>query len=120
VRLHVQPELEIWLVCWLDGQTLPLRDPVACRGCIFIAEGSLTERIVEISQTWSVPRAYTRGANTAFCFDGDRIHSIGHANDGPALSIHAHTPSRAGSHRGIFGQGRSGRAPARAGDLVVI
>ena len=94
ICLHAQRELELWLVCWLDGQSTGILPDDGTTGCVFVADGCLLE---DVFQRQSVSpehaRTYRRPANTAFCFTAGRAHAIRHDGHGCAVSVHASMPS---------------------------
>ena len=97
ICLHSQPALEIWLICWLAGQSLGIHRHGSGAGCVYVADGCLLEDVLPAGQARGrAGRTYRRGANTAFCFTAGRAHVVRHDGTGPAVSVHAYAPSPTG------------------------
>lgn len=98
VCLHTQSAVELWLVCWLDGQSTGVHRHEGKTGCVYVADGCLLEDVFEDGPaSRATTRSYLRRKNTAFCFTARRAHTMRSVGPRPAISLHAYarSPTRA-------------------------
>ena len=77
VCLHKETALELWLVCWLDGQSTGVHRHEGRSGCVYVADGCLLEDVFEEGPAnRAFTRSYRRRKNTAFCFTASRAHMM--------------------------------------------
>jgi DNA-binding HxlR family transcriptional regulator len=96
VCLHKETALELWLVCWLDGQSTGVHRHEGRSGCVYVADGCLLEDVFEEGPAnRAFTRSYRRRKNTAFCFTASRAHIMRSDGPRPAISLHAYAPTPA-------------------------
>ena len=77
VCLHKESALELWLVCWLDGQSTGVHRHEGRSGCVYVAEGCLLE---EVFEDGPANRAFTRSYRRR---TGVLLHGQPGAHDAP-------------------------------------
>jgi hypothetical protein len=93
-QLYRDPNVDIWLICWLDGQSTGYHDHDRSGGGVTVAEGVLAEDyFARGADGWIREATRWHPAGGGFCFDSTYIHGVRHAEQGPATSIHVYSPA---------------------------
>jgi predicted metal-dependent enzyme (double-stranded beta helix superfamily) len=95
-QLYRDPNLDVWLICWIDGQETGYHDHDRSSGAVCICEGTLLEdwfRVEEDGWVREQTREHVPGAG--FDFDASDIHGVRHSGGDapPATSIHVYSPA---------------------------
>jgi predicted metal-dependent enzyme (double-stranded beta helix superfamily) len=89
VRMLLDANVEIWLICWCPTQETGFHDHGGSRGAIAVVQGTLSETLPNIGGEH--PRALYRTGD-CFSFGSAHIHDVQHAAGDPAASLHAYSP----------------------------
>ena len=95
-QLYRDPNLDVWLICWVDGQNTGYHDHDRSSGAVCICEGTLYEDWFRVEEDgWVRERTTEHGAGGRFDFDASDIHGVRHpgADAPPATSIHFYSPA---------------------------
>ena len=95
-QLYRDPNLDVWLICWLDGQSTGYHDHDRSSGAVCVCDGTLLEDWFRVEEDgWVRERTTTHEAGGAFDFDAADIHGVRHPGDGAAqaTSIHVYSPA---------------------------
>ena len=95
-QLYRDPNLDIWLICWVDGQSTGYHDHDRSSGAVCVCEGTLYEDWFRIEEDgWVRERTTEHAAGGRFDFDASDIHGVRHPGPGapPATSIHLYSPA---------------------------
>ena len=90
-RLHLDANLEVWLICWSRLQDTGFHDHNGSRGAVAVVEGSLAERRLAIGRPTAPAMLYTTGS--IFSFDGSHIHDVSQTGQRDVTSLHAYSPA---------------------------
>ena len=90
VRIHCDPVLDAWLICWSGTQDTGLHDHDLSSGAVRVVSGELTEDRLVMGEPGVVSSAHAAGAG--FCFDSSRIHDVRNGAAGPSVSLHLYSP----------------------------
>jgi hypothetical protein len=90
-RLHLDANLEVWLICWSRMQDTGFHDHNGSRGAVAVVDGSLAERRLTIGRQPAPSMLYTTGS--IFSFDGSHIHDVSQTGQRDATSLHAYSPA---------------------------
>jgi hypothetical protein len=123
-RLHLDRHVEIWLLCWTNGQKTDVHDHGASAGAFYVCEGRLLEDRFATHKRMGGGallvsrgcRSYRAGQSTGF--DAPYVHAVRHARaEAPASSVHAYSPplERMGYYAPDAGQASSAAARKRSG-----
>jgi len=93
VRLHRDPHVDIWLICWDAAQETGLHDHDCSSGAVRVIEGTLLEDRVAVRGRTMVLETRARRAGSSFGFDSSYIHDVRHDGGAPATSIHVYSPA---------------------------
>jgi mannose-6-phosphate isomerase-like protein (cupin superfamily) len=87
-QLHRDDDVELYLICWMDGHDTGFHDHDESAAAIVVVEGAVTE------ERLSVRGRVTRmlGAGEHMTIPPEAIHRVRHAGDGPAVTLHAYSP----------------------------
>lgn len=88
VSLHRDEYVDIWLLCWQQGDDTGWHDHDISSGAVRVVRGSLRESSPRIS---GEPVARVIGAGGSFSFGPEHIHRLAGADE-RAVSIHAYSP----------------------------
>jgi len=95
-QLYRDPNLDVWLICWVDGQSTGYHDHDRSAGAVCVSEGALNEDWFRVEEDGWV-REHTRQHQTGEGFDLDAadIHGVRHpgGDAAPATSIHVYSPA---------------------------
>ena len=87
--LHEDPEVTVWLLCWMPGQETGFHDHDGAAGAVAVVGGRVVEQRLRLG---GPARRREVGVGDAFSFSGSVIHNVGHAAGTPAVTIHAYSP----------------------------
>jgi hypothetical protein len=88
VSLHRDEYVDVWLLCWQQGDDTGWHDHDISSGAVAVVEGCVTEHNLAIERSsirTDVP------AGRSYCFGPDHIHRMA-GEDAQAVSIHAYSP----------------------------
>jgi len=95
-QLYRDPNLDIWLICWIDGQSTGYHDHDRSSGAVVVCDGKLCEDWFRVEEDgWVREHTTIHEAGGRFDFDAADIHGVRHpaADAPPATSIHAYSPA---------------------------
>jgi predicted metal-dependent enzyme (double-stranded beta helix superfamily) len=93
-QLYRDPNLDVWLICWLDAQDTGYHDHDVSSGAVSIVEGVLSEDYLYRDEDgWIKEKTRQRTAGETWHFDASSIHGLRHAGGPPATSIHVYSPA---------------------------
>jgi len=110
-RLHLDANLEVWLICWSRLQDTGFHDHDRSRGAVAVVDGAVAERRLGVGPVTPVTAVY--GAGSTFSFGAAHIHDVSQTGRSPATSLHAYSP-RLGQ-MGFYEVGADGLLSRRAG-----
>jgi predicted metal-dependent enzyme (double-stranded beta helix superfamily) len=97
--LHRDDHVEVWLLCWTDGQGTDVHDHDGSEGAFYICEGTLIEDRYDAVTPLSAGALLRHRVRSRFqagdgvSLDASCIHAVRHeAGEPPATSIHAYSP----------------------------
>ena len=79
-RIHCDPVLDAWLICWSGTQDTGLHDHDLSSGAVRVVAGELAEDRLVLGAPGLVTS--THAAAQGFCFDSSRIHDVRNARVG--------------------------------------
>ena len=88
VSLHRDEYVDIWLLCWQQGDDTGWHDHDISSGAVRVLRGTLRESSPRIG---GEPVTRVVGAGTSFSFGPEHIHRLA-GEDAHAVSIHAYSP----------------------------
>lgn len=89
-RLHLDSDVEVWLICWDLGQDTLLHDHGGSVGAFAVASGQLIEDHGDTNQLGLRTRRHRAGDSVAF--GQTYLHNLVNVGTEPAVSIHAYSP----------------------------
>jgi hypothetical protein len=94
LRLHRDPNVDVWLICWTNQQDTGYHDHDVSAGAVHVCAGHLAEDRFELGERGLQEISVARPAGASFDFDASHVHRLRHP-DGqpPAVSIHAYSPA---------------------------
>ncbi len=93
-QLYRDPNVDVWLICWLDEQSTGYHDHDRSGGGVVVTEGTLNEDFfVKGDDGWIREETREHAAGGWFEFDATYIHGVRHGGAGPATSIHVYSPA---------------------------
>jgi predicted metal-dependent enzyme (double-stranded beta helix superfamily) len=97
-RLHLDDQLEAWLICWMPGHDTGFHDHDLSSGAVVVVQGAVVEERLRVAGPAAV-RRYVPG--DVFDFSPAEIHRVVHAGTTPATTLHAYSPPlrRMGAYR---------------------
>jgi predicted metal-dependent enzyme (double-stranded beta helix superfamily) len=110
-RLHLDQNLEVWLICWSRLQDTGFHDHDRSRGAVAVVDGALAERRLSLGP--ASPTAAVFAEDSSFSFGAAHIHDVSQTGPAAATSIHAYSP-RLGQ-MGFYEVGPGGVLSRRAG-----
>jgi len=93
-RLHLDEQLELWLICWMAGHDTGLHDHGGSCGAAAVVEGSVHEERY-VRRLLTGEREYRAG--DALAFSPRVVHRVRHAGVTPAVTLHAYSPPLRGT-----------------------
>ena len=94
-RLHLDNDVEVWLICWDLGQDTLLHDHGGSVGAFAVASGQLIEDYGNVpgADTGQLGlRTRRHRAGDAVGFGPTYLHNLVNVGTEPAVSIHAYSP----------------------------
>jgi predicted metal-dependent enzyme (double-stranded beta helix superfamily) len=95
-QLYRDPNLDVWLICWVSGQSTGYHDHDRSSGAVCIAEGTLLEDWFRVEEDgWVREQTREHAPGEGFDFDASDIHGVRHPGPDapPATSIHVYSPA---------------------------
>jgi len=93
-QLYRDPNIDVWLICWLEEQSTGYHDHDRSAGAVYVCEGALYEDYFQRdTDGWIREKSYLHEAGGGFHFDAADIHGVRHAGSAPATSIHVYSPA---------------------------
>jgi len=93
-QLYRDPNVDVWLICWLPGQGTGYHDHDRSDGAVYVCHGSLYEDyFCREPDGWIRERSHLHEAGARFVFEAADIHGVRHAGELPASSIHVYSPA---------------------------
>jgi hypothetical protein len=95
-QLYRDPNVDVWLICWVDGQGTGYHDHDRSSGAVCVCEGTLLEDWFRVEEDgWVRERTREHGVGEGFDFDAADIHGVRHPGGDapPATSIHVYSPA---------------------------
>jgi quercetin dioxygenase-like cupin family protein len=90
-------DVEVWVVCWMDGHDTGFHDHDDSAAAIVVLEGEVEDQRLALG---GPPRATRHRAGETFTVPPAAIHRVLHAGARPAVTLHAYSPplSRVGAY----------------------
>jgi hypothetical protein len=93
-QLYRDPNVDVWLLCWLDAQDTGYHDHDVSCGAVYVVEGVLCEDyLYRDDDGWIREKTRERRAGEVWDFDPSSIHGLRHPGGPPATSIHVYSPA---------------------------
>jgi predicted metal-dependent enzyme (double-stranded beta helix superfamily) len=95
-QLYRDPNLDVWLICWMDGQSTGYHDHDRSAGAVCVCEGTLYEDWFRVEEDgWVRERTTEHAVGGSFDFDASDIHGVRHPGAGSPLatSLHVYSPA---------------------------
>jgi hypothetical protein len=89
-RIHRDPVLDAWLICWSGTQDTGLHDHDLSSGAVRVVAGELAEDRLVLGAPGLV--TWTHVAAHGFCFDSSRIHDVRNGGGAASVSLHLYSP----------------------------
>ncbi|MCW2600763.1 MAG: putative cysteine dioxygenase [Frankiales bacterium] len=89
-RLATHPGADLWLLTWLPEQGTDLHDHGDATAAFTVVQGELQE--IRVRPGGSLVRS-TLGAGSVRTVPAGAVHDVANRSSGPAVSIHAYSPS---------------------------
>lgn len=112
VRLHLDDDLEVWLICWSQRQDTGFHDHDQSRGAVAVVGGALAERRLAVGGPPPPTAIYPAG--TTFSFGATHIHDVSQTGSALATSLHVYSPPL--GEMGFYEIGPDGMLGRRTGD----
>lgn len=92
--LHRSPDLDVWVLSWLNAQETGLHDHGRSAGGVYVCHGSLLEDVLTVRSSGEIRlESRDRTAGSSFAFESSHIHGVRHRGLLPATSIHVYSPA---------------------------
>jgi quercetin dioxygenase-like cupin family protein len=88
-RLHLDDEVEVWLICWEEGHDTGFHDHDRSGGAVVVLEGVVREERLVLGGPAS---ERVVAAGEAFEFEAADIHRVTHVEGAPAVTVHVYSP----------------------------
>lgn len=95
-QLYRDPNIDVWLICWVDGQATGYHDHDRSGGGVVVCDGTLCEDyFARGADGWIREETRVHEAGGSFTFDASYIHGVRHpAGNAPvATSLHCYSPA---------------------------
>ncbi len=93
-QLYRDPNVDVWLICWLPGQGTGYHDHDRSDGVVYVCRGSLFEDyFCRDADGWIREKTNLHEAGGHFVFEAADIHGVRHAGEVPATSVHVYSPA---------------------------
>ncbi|MCW2898827.1 MAG: putative cysteine dioxygenase [Streptosporangiaceae bacterium] len=83
-RVHLDEDVEVWLISWLPGQSTGFHDHGEASGAFSVVLGTLEER--GLASTRSLGSGQTREFGPRY------VHDVRNTSTAPAVSVHVYSP----------------------------
>ena len=93
VELFRDSHLDVWLICWLNGQDTGFHDHDISAGAVFVCDGVLAEDRFQGDGEGLRVATREHAVGRSFDFEASYVHRMRHAGGGPATSIHCYSPA---------------------------
>ena len=78
-QLYRDPNLDVWLICWVNGQNTGYHDHDRSSGAVCVCEGAVLEDWFRVEEDgWVRERTTEHVAGGRFDFDASDIHGVRH------------------------------------------
>ena len=112
-QLYRDPNLDVWLICWVDGQNTGYHDHDRSSGAVCVCEGMLLEDWFRVEEDgWVREHTTEHEAGGRFDFDASDIHGVRHPGAGRGSRRRRSTSTRPRS--GAWATTSPGRAGCAA------
>jgi hypothetical protein len=88
-RLELDDHVEVWLICWSDGNDTGFHDHDVSHGAVAVAQGGVREETLLLGGD---PAVREVGGGGVFSFDATDIHRVLHLGGEPAITLHLYSP----------------------------
>lgn len=93
-QLYRDPNVDVWVLCWLEGQSTGYHDHDRSEGGVVVCDGWLNEDYFSRGADGLIrEETNLHPAGGSFRFDATYIHGVRHGGEGPATSIHVYSPA---------------------------
>lgn len=93
-QLYRDPNIDVWLICWMHRQDTGYHDHDRSSGAVFVCEGTLWEDFFQREPDgWIRERTRRHEAGGSFDFSSTYIHGVRNEGTEPATSIHVYSPA---------------------------
>jgi hypothetical protein len=95
-QLYRDPNIDVWLICWVEGQSTGYHDHDRSAGGVAVCEGVLNEDFFCRGEDgWIREETRSHEPGGFFIFDSTYIHGVRHpgGDSPPATSIHCYSPA---------------------------
>ena len=86
--LHRDDEVEVYLVCWMDGHDTGFHDHDMSAAAIAVVQGAIVEERLRLDG--ATGERHDTGALVEV--PPEAIHRVRHTGDAPAITLHAYAP----------------------------
>ena len=87
-QLYRDPNLDVWLICWVDGQRTGYHDHDRSSGAVCVCDGALLEDYFRIEEDgWIREKTTVHQPGGTFDFDAAYIHGVRHPGDAAAVDL---------------------------------
>lgn len=86
--VHRDEDVEIYLICWMDGHDTGFHDHDDSAAAILVLDGEVTEERLSVASP--IGERYTAGAVVEI--PAHAIHRVRHSGTEPSVTIHAYSP----------------------------
>jgi hypothetical protein len=94
VQLYRDPNVDVWLICWMGGQDTGYHDHDRSQGAVYVCDGVLFEDYFHRDDDgWIREKTNRHAAGGQFDFDASYIHGVRYADGAPAVSVHCYSPA---------------------------
>jgi len=95
VQLYRDMYVDVWLICWVHGQSTGIHDHDGSAGAVSVCSGDLVEDQFDIRGRSLNQSTIVRRASTSFDFGPVHVHQVRHPGGGYplAVSIHVYSPA---------------------------
>ena len=88
-RLRIDEDLEVWLICWMDGQDTGLHDHGDSSGAVAVVQGAVHEERY-VNRTLAHELDFVEGETLTF--SPTVVHRVRHSGNEPTVTLHAYSP----------------------------
>jgi predicted metal-dependent enzyme (double-stranded beta helix superfamily) len=94
-QLYRDPNLDVWLLCWVGGQNTGYHDHDRSSGAVYVADGQLCEDYFQRAEDgWIREQTNIHTTGGHFHFDAADIHGVRHpGGQEKSTSIHVYSPA---------------------------